>query len=160
MPNRDVDLWAPGDPLSSAHLNDNGIGKISKGRKTSDSAGTTTVETQITTTAVTKSGREIEIHVQGRLQTGIPSQVQVRVDEDGVQIARYNIWSPGTNGDPNGDEKPIPFHFVVETQPSAASHSYSLITGVSGSSGATCKLVASSDAPALIAVYDVGPTIT
>ena len=150
---------APGDPVAASTVNDGAGGLIGAAIRTTDSASTTTSETILTVAAVPiNASRTILCQVQGTVQTGIPCHVFVGVSMDDVVSWQYPFWSPGTSATPADVEKPVPFNFTVEFNPSAGTHDFGLVIGIADGSGAGIKSPCTGGGPAWIRVFDSAPS--
>lgn len=142
-----------GDSVSAADNNTLPGGVIGRVSTTSDSTGTTTVETIASCAVTANASRELSITVSGILQASTASGAQVTVLAAGSQIDRKNFYIAGA-----GSDYQVGFCITVHHRPSAGSITYAFQTGHSGSVAATITLKAASDQPAELIIRDEGPS--
>lgn len=139
-------------PVDATSINDASGACLDYEEITSNSAGTTNIELISTLATVpVNSGRLIRIEANGCLQATGPTNLQVLIQEDGIDLCRRN-FSVGSSG------RFAIFHVVVFSHsPSAGNHQYKLHSGIAGGSGETATFTASATTPALFWVSDFGP---
>lgn len=138
-------------PVDATSVNDAAGGVLSYEELTSNSSPTGTIVLISTLTDVpVNSGRLIRIEANGCMTADAPSNLQVLIQEDGVDLVRRN-FSVGSSS------RFAIFNVVVLSHsPSAGNHEYKLHAGVAGS-GPNATFTASPTTPALFMVSDAGP---
>lgn len=157
-----VGAFVAGDLLSAATTNDGPGGLIAKKSRVSNGSGTTSTETIITILNVpVNTARLVVVKAQGMVVATNDCGAQIRLDQDGVQIMRQNLWLRGRSSAPADVAKQYTFHVESEPiVPGAGNHTYDLIVGVDGTAYGTITFSASGPTPnaaGWLAVYDVGP---
>lgn len=144
-----------GDIISAADINAMPGGTIGRDTLESNSAGSTGAETVMSCSPAVGDDREITIHVTVTLRTlNEAENGQVAIFEDGVQIQRKNGSIPG-------DSISLTLTtFQVSTPGAAATHTYDVQTGVSGTGGEVIAVAnggSGTHGNGVVIVQDTGP---
>lgn len=143
-----------GEFVSSIDWNELPRGEIARDEITADSAGTTTTESILSETVTDMPpDRQIQVFANVGMRKTALGGVQLRLNMDGVQIQRKNNIV-------DADPADVTLFAFATVQPSSGTHSFVTITGVSGIGGGTATAQASTDAPCVMVVNDVGPAYT
>ncbi len=147
---------ATGATSSSANVNTLPRGRIGRAELTSDHTGITSTANVLTITSVpVGTSRTLSIRAGVTVRSNIAGGAQLAILEDGTQIQRKNtdVLNSGTD---------LFIVAEIESQPSAGTHTYDMVVGVSGGSGNSVSAIANGGAgthgKGYIYVDDVGPS--
>lgn len=140
---------------SSTNIDSLPRGRIGRDTLSSNSAGTTTTETVCSISQPVGTNRTLSIHANVTVRSNTPGGIAVMIFEDGVQIQRKNADAVAAATD-------VFVSIEIETQPAVGTHTYELVTGVSGGAGNTVTAIANGAAGThgvtVLYVDDVGPS--
>jgi hypothetical protein len=145
------------DSISVAEFNDLGGALVSYATPLTSTQGSITSAADITglsVTLTTGTSRNYQIKVTLAMATAsLTGQFQVALLKDGTQVQRRDFtYAPVSVSANLGAELTY-----VDHNPTAASHTYKVQAGRSGSDGNTWTMFAASTEPATLEVFDVGP---
>lgn len=151
-----IGTFASGNLVEASAANQGPGGKIGRDRLLTNSTGTLTTETILGVTVTCGTAREIDVFATVTVRSDIPGGCQAALFENGVQIQRKNQELIDTTKD-------LSWTFFAQRQPSAGSHTYEVVTGVSGAAGNTVTAVANGEAGTHgtcdLIVIDQGPAL-
>ncbi len=141
---------------SSANIDTLPRGRIGRATLTSDHTGITTTANVLTITSVpVGTSRCLAIRGGVTIRSNIAGGAQLAILEDGTQIQRKNtdVLTAGTD---------LFIVIEIESQPSAGTHTYDLVVGVSGLDGNSVSAIANgatgTHGVGYIYVDDCGPS--
>lgn len=145
-----------GDLVSASGINALPNAELGRDTLSSNSAGTTSTETVCSVTVDVGAGdRQILVMACLTVRTDIAGGAQAALYMDGTQIQRKNQETIP----PTSDQSWEPF---ISLAPSAGSHTFTLVTGVSGGAGNTVTCIANgataSHGNTQLLVIDNGPS--
>lgn len=140
---------------SSANIDTLPRGRIGRATLTSDHTGITSTANVLTITSVpVGTSRCLAITAGVTVRSNIAGGIQAAILEDGTQIQRKNTDALNAGTD-------LFITLEIETQPSAGTHTYDLVVGVSGGAGNSASAIANGGSGThgvgYIYVTDVGP---